>query len=183
VLSRFWRVHSRGGLCNNYSAIIRAIMTACPSRWTCIVVILALYIEVACPSCNLQFPGFVSPPSASTGRDHVKCPWSVCPRLRKIQPSYRPCPSILALSAGEYKLYRSQNLPLNGPTVIDVRSGQEFATSHIIGATNIPLDELDNRLFELPPPLEEPIHLYGETEQQLTGAREILEKYRCTYCR
>jgi hypothetical protein len=152
-------------------------MPAYPPRWMCIIAILAFFTDVASPSCNLQIPTFVSPPT-HTHTDHVKCPSSACPRSRKTHTSYRLCPVFLASSGGEYKLYRSQNLPLDGPTVIDVRSGQAFATSHIIGASSIPLDELDNRLFELPPPLEEPLHLYGETEQQLTSAREILEKYR-----
>ena len=35
-------------------------------------------------------------------------------------------------------------------TLIDVRPGEEFAAGHILGAVNIPLDELPRRLGELP---------------------------------
>lgn len=36
------------------------------------------------------------------------------------------------------------------PTVIDVRSAEEFAAGHIAGAIHIPADELAQRLDELP---------------------------------
>ena len=36
------------------------------------------------------------------------------------------------------------------PTIIDVRPEEEFATAHIPGAVSIPLDELDDRIGELP---------------------------------
>jgi rhodanese-related sulfurtransferase len=35
--------------------------------------------------------------------------------------------------------------------LIDVRPEEEFAAGHIEGATSIPLDELDERIAELPP--------------------------------
>ncbi|MBC3192195.1 metalloregulator ArsR/SmtB family transcription factor [Pseudonocardia sp. C8] len=38
--------------------------------------------------------------------------------------------------------------------VVDVRPGSEFAAGHIPGAVSIPLDELAERLDELPPELE-----------------------------
>lgn len=39
-------------------------------------------------------------------------------------------------------------------TLIDVRPESEFAAGHLPGAINIPMDELDGRLRELPPDLE-----------------------------
>jgi rhodanese-related sulfurtransferase len=37
------------------------------------------------------------------------------------------------------------------PVVVDVRGPDEYATGHIAGALNIPLDQLQERLGELPP--------------------------------
>jgi rhodanese-related sulfurtransferase len=39
-------------------------------------------------------------------------------------------------------------------TVLDVRSGDEYAAGHIPGAVGIPLEELEQRLAELPPDAE-----------------------------
>ena len=36
------------------------------------------------------------------------------------------------------------------PTVIDVRSGEEYAAGHVPGALHIPLAELPRRLTEVP---------------------------------
>jgi len=37
------------------------------------------------------------------------------------------------------------------PTVIDVRSAEEYAAGHIPGARHIPGDEIEGRLDEIPP--------------------------------
>jgi rhodanese-related sulfurtransferase len=46
------------------------------------------------------------------------------------------------------------------PFVLDVRSADEFAGSHIEGAVNIPLAELNARMAELPADLDAPILVY-----------------------
>lgn len=42
----------------------------------------------------------------------------------------------------------------NGITLLDVRPAEEFALGHLPGAINIPLDQLERRLAELPPEQE-----------------------------
>jgi phage shock protein E len=44
----------------------------------------------------------------------------------------------------------ARDLEPENVTVIDVRSPEEFAAGHIKGALNIPLDELEQRLGQLP---------------------------------
>ncbi len=47
-------------------------------------------------------------------------------------------------------LYEQQSTP-QSPTVIDVRSQEEYAAGHLPGAHHIPGDTLAQRLAELPP--------------------------------
>jgi rhodanese-related sulfurtransferase len=44
----------------------------------------------------------------------------------------------------------SQSGTAQAPTVIDVRSDEEYAAGHVRGALHIPLDELDEHLAEIP---------------------------------
>ena len=41
-------------------------------------------------------------------------------------------------------------LETEAPTIIDVRSPEEYAEGHVPGAVNIPMDELEQRLDEVP---------------------------------
>ena len=64
--------------------------------------------------------------------------------------------------------------------LLDVRSRTDFESGHLLHSTSIPLDELSQRLYELPPPFEEPIGLLGSDTKQLEEARKILERHRWT---
>lgn len=44
------------------------------------------------------------------------------------------------------------------PTVVDVRSGDDYAAGHIPGAENIPADQIEQRLDRLPK--DKPIVVY-----------------------
>ena len=46
------------------------------------------------------------------------------------------------------------------PFILDVRRPDEFAAGHIEGAVNIPLQELDGRIAELPQDLNAPFLVY-----------------------
>ena len=41
-------------------------------------------------------------------------------------------------------------LETEAPTIIDVRSPEEYAEGHVLGAMNIPIDEVEQRLDEVP---------------------------------
>jgi rhodanese-related sulfurtransferase len=45
---------------------------------------------------------------------------------------------------------RQQQLADAAPTVVDVRSAEEYAAGHLPGARHIPVDDLATRLGELP---------------------------------
>ncbi len=57
--------------------------------------------------------------------------------------------------------------------ILDVRTQEEYDEGHIMGATLIPLDELDSRLKELPQ--DKKILVYCRTGQRSLTASEKLE--------
>lgn len=57
--------------------------------------------------------------------------------------------------------------------LVDVRTPEEFATGHIAGAVNIPLDTLESRLGEVPK--DTPIVLYCRTGNRSAQAADLLE--------
>lgn len=58
--------------------------------------------------------------------------------------------------------------------LVDVRPADVFVRGHVVGAANIPVASLQQRLFELPPPGEWPLHLIGAAEE-LGEAASLLE--------
>ena len=59
--------------------------------------------------------------------------------------------------------------------VLDVRTRQEYQEGHIKNAHLIPVDELENRLHELPS--ERPIYIYCRSGQRAnTAKRKLIEK-------
>jgi len=58
--------------------------------------------------------------------------------------------------------------------LIDVRTPEEFASGHISGAVNIPLDQIGNRISEIPQ--DKPIVLYCRSGNRSNQAAAILEK-------
>lgn len=63
----------------------------------------------------------------------------------------------------------------DGAILVDVRTPGEFQQHHIPGAINIPLQELERRLAELPGTDEE-IVLYCRSGNRSNSARQILER-------
>jgi rhodanese-related sulfurtransferase len=60
-------------------------------------------------------------------------------------------------------------------TVVDVRSAAEFEAGHVLGAINIPLDEITAHFDELPDPAK-PIAVYcGTGERSAKAAAFLLE--------
>lgn len=74
------------------------------------------------------------------------------------------------LTASEYKsrLYRANV----AHTLVDVRRPDEFATGHLIGSLNIPVQELAERMSEIPS--DKPAVLYCRTGNRSGSAAQIL---------
>ena len=58
-------------------------------------------------------------------------------------------------------------------TIVDVRRSSEFASSHLDGATNIPLHELLDRLSDVP---EGPIHVHCQSGYRASIAASLLDR-------
>jgi rhodanese-related sulfurtransferase len=63
-------------------------------------------------------------------------------------------------------------LPASGVTLLDVRTASEFSQGHIPGAMNVPVDELRERLSELPQ--DTPVVAYCQVGQRSYIATRIL---------
>ncbi|CAN0419369.1 unnamed protein product [Ectocarpus sp. 12 AP-2014] len=57
--------------------------------------------------------------------------------------------------------------------VLDLRPRADFRREHLEGSTSIPIDELEPRLLELPPPFAQPVNIVG-SQQELRMARDFL---------
>lgn len=69
--------------------------------------------------------------------------------------------------------YNTDEMPL-GATLIDVRTVNEFDKGHIPGAINIPVDELRDRMKELP---QTTLYVYCEVGQRGYLAQRILQQH------
>ncbi|MFZ5893330.1 MAG: rhodanese-like domain-containing protein [Myxococcota bacterium] len=62
---------------------------------------------------------------------------------------------------------------LTRPTLLDVRTREEFGAGHVEGAVNVPIDELERRLSELGSP-EHPIAVYCRSGRRSARAVSLL---------
>lgn len=62
-----------------------------------------------------------------------------------------------------------------GALLVDVRSPEEFASGHLPGAVNIPVEELPKRLEELGSP-EEPLVIYCRSGMRSSRAERLLKE-------
>lgn len=74
------------------------------------------------------------------------------------------------LSAAQYKAQFVT--PGKRHLLVDVRTPAEFAADHLPGAINIPLQELSQRLMELP--IDRPLALYCRTGNRSGQAAQLL---------
>ncbi|WP_099158485.1 rhodanese-like domain-containing protein [Virgibacillus ndiopensis] len=58
--------------------------------------------------------------------------------------------------------------------LIDVREPQEFKKGHILGARNIPLTQMRQRLIEIRP--DKPVYLYCQSGSRSVRAAQLLRK-------
>ena len=59
------------------------------------------------------------------------------------------------------------------PVIVDLRSRSAFERLHLAGSASVPVQELETRMFELPPPREWPMEVVGSAED-LVAARRLL---------
>jgi len=67
---------------------------------------------------------------------------------------------------------RARTLVGEGAFLLDVRTGAEFAAGHIDGATNIPVQELEARMAEVPN--EVPVVVYCQSGGRAAAAARML---------
>lgn len=87
----------------------------------------------------------------------------------------REAPAAMGPPAAHVTGREARELAREGAVLLDVRSGFEYALSHLDGAVNIPVDELARRTGELDPDAEIVVYcLSGHRSEQageiLTGA-------------
>ncbi len=68
----------------------------------------------------------------------------------------------------------ARKLLAEGAALIDVRSPSEFASGHVSGAKNVPVDQLGARLDEIP--RDKPVLLYCRSGARSARAVDILRK-------
>lgn len=76
---------------------------------------------------------------------------------------------------GDVSSDEAHRLVQKGARLVDVRTPQEFATGHIPGAVNIPLQELERRMPELDGK-DRPIVVYCRSGNRSSNAARMLEK-------
>ena len=94
----------------------------------------------------------------------------------------RRAQGVATLASGEYAAYRAASSGHSADTLeplIDVRPHASFIERHVRWATSIPIDELRARMFELPPPYESSVSLFGNSAD-MQAAAALLEQYGWT---
>jgi phage shock protein E len=62
------------------------------------------------------------------------------------------------------------------PLYLDVRSPEEFATGHVVGAVNIPHTEMAERWTEIAEHRDRPVVLYCRTGRRSAAAQQVLQE-------
>jgi rhodanese-related sulfurtransferase len=75
---------------------------------------------------------------------------------------------------------RARELVAQGALLLDVRTASEFARGNLAGAINIPLDELPDRLGELPK--DKTIVTYCSSGSRASQAADLLRRQGFTVC-
>lgn len=70
----------------------------------------------------------------------------------------------------------AKTLVKQGAFLLDVRTTGEFQGGHIDGATNIPVQELEQKLSALPQKKDTPIVVYCHSGRRSASAKQLLEK-------
>lgn len=84
---------------------------------------------------------------------------------------------------GQVNPQKARELKAAGAIVIDVRTVEEFAGGHVVGAINVPLDQLGEKIESVVPDHQQPILIYCLSGTRSALARRILlsKKYSDIY--
>jgi phage shock protein E len=82
---------------------------------------------------------------------------------------------LLVRRAGDLTPAQAHKLVADGALLVDVRSPEEFASGHLPGAVNLPVQELDARLGELGPN-DRPLVLYCRSGNRSARAAATLTR-------
>lgn len=63
-----------------------------------------------------------------------------------------------------------------GALLLDVRTPGEFASGHVEGAINIPVQELEEKLASVPAKKDQPIVVYCQSGRRSAAAKQVLDK-------
>lgn len=66
----------------------------------------------------------------------------------------------------------AHTLVANGATLLDVRTPEEFRSRHLDGALNVPVDEVEARLAEIP--RDKPVVVYCQSGARAAAATSVL---------
>lgn len=122
--------------------------------------VLSVAIQAKMTVFDLEEMELVYAPQFGSAKDPVNMAGFVASGLMRKEHPQRDIEQVLTLPAKER------------PFLLDVRTPTEFAAGAIPGATNIPVDDLRERLAELPP--NKPIALYCQVGQRGYIATRIL---------
>ncbi|HET9440067.1 MAG TPA: rhodanese-like domain-containing protein [Longimicrobiales bacterium] len=70
--------------------------------------------------------------------------------------------------------------PEQAPLYVDVRTTEEFASGHVQGALNIPVEQIEQRWNELEPYRDQQIIVYCRTGRRSARAIEVLQAHGFT---
>jgi rhodanese-related sulfurtransferase len=79
--------------------------------------------------------------------------------------------SVQVISPNQYVSDFSQ--PQTAHLLVDVRTPEEYATGHIAGSVNIPLQELSSRMSEIP--TNQPVVIYCRSGNRSAQAADLLK--------
>ncbi len=70
----------------------------------------------------------------------------------------------------------AHQLVKDGALLLDVRTPEEFASGHLDGATNVPVQVLESKLETLTAKKDQPIVVYCRSGHRSSSAAELLKK-------
>jgi len=80
----------------------------------------------------------------------------------------------VSMRKGDTPATEAQRLVQSGGLLVDVRSREEYAAGHVPGAINLPVQELPQRMSELPK--DRPLVLYCRSGHRSGRAAEMLKQ-------